>query len=384
MTLQSQKTAVAPGRVEELYFEGIRKLMLGRSALEVPLLDVPGKMIIGDYAVAHGMPHVVAELEKIMPAEELGQRLKTLGVQAAIGIQGSMWGYVLGRLQRQLDAGFPDHGRLDDDEEAALVYSWWARAIRVYREDDKLVPTQEGAVKGWPILPAGEAEALATRATERGPLTDIPGTRRALAQLEAFIFMLHADARDGTFHHGPYPLENGSILLVKELTNLQSEYMPWGVDNGTEVSRVVVAMVLDGVECEVDLVGGLHITPENYLERCTGVAMFADDDLHPITESEVQELGKVAGPRGRKLFMTFMNWDERQKVMHGTDQYASFLRGWFEAAGLTPDDFRRIVVGPFREASEPYAERLIARDYPPIWEYVASEQEPKLPGVHAA
>jgi hypothetical protein len=382
MTNQSERAAVEPAKVEALYFEGIRKLMSGRSALEAPLLDVPGKMVIGDYAMAHGLPGFVARLERELPPEELGLRLKTLGVQAGIGVQGVMWPYVLGRLQRQLDAGFPNDGRLDDDKEAAYVYSWWERVISVYREDGRLVPTQPGAAHGWPILPAADVAALAERAEGRGRLHDVAGTRRAMAQLEAFVFMLHADAREGIWHHGPYPLHGGRVLLVKELTDLQNEYMPWAVGSGADVSRVVVVMVLEGVQCEVDLVGGLQITPENYLEQCTGVEILVGDALQSISEAELKDIAAAVQPRGRKLFGTFMQWDEREKVMHGAVEYASFLRGWFEAAGLTPDDFRAHCVSPWLEAAEPYAERLIAGDHPPIWAYVASDGPP--PGIRSS
>ncbi|MEA2166767.1 MAG: hypothetical protein QOF76_67 [Solirubrobacteraceae bacterium] len=375
-------TLLGPADVEAQFFAGIRQLMIGRTALEAPLLDVPGKMILGNYALAHKLPDFVDLLEERATAEELGLRAKRLGVQMGIGIPSLMWIYVLGRLQRHLDAGWPHNGRLDDDAEATRVYDFYARAMSTYRSDDRLVP-QGGNGSGWPVLTASDAADLAARALARGPVQDVPKTRRANAQLEAFVFMLHADAREGMLYHGPYDLGDGTILLVKEYSDLQNLYLPWGPDHQLDVSCLVLAIVLENVECSLDVVTGLHIEPHDYIGAALGYEILAGDDLESISEAEWAAHGESTKPILKDLLRYYMTWDDRMKVLHGCAQYGNVMRGWMEAAGYTEAETRKLIIEPMEEAGAAYADRLIAKDYPPIWEYIASEEEPLLPGIRS-
>jgi hypothetical protein len=210
----------------------------------------------------------------------------------------------------------------------------------------------------------------------RGPIQDVTGARRAIAQLEAFIFMLHADARDGINHHGPYDLGDNRVLLVKEHTDIQNLYLPWGRDHRASVSRVVLALVLEDVDCRVDFVGGLHISPQDYLGRCVGFEVLVGDDLHSVSEAEWHEIAKGVSPLNRSLLKLYMNWSEREKVVHGAVQYGNVLRGWMETAGFTEAETRRIVIEPMIENGELYSERLIRKEYPPIWEFVGGDYPP--------
>jgi hypothetical protein len=369
-----------PNEVERLNLEGVRTLMSARTALDAPLLDVPGKMIHGNYAMAATLPQIARAIEERVPAEEMGRRLKQISVQMSIGLGGLLFTYALGRLQRHLDAGWPDGGQFDDDEDAAFVYTWWARAMSEYRNDNQLLPTGD-AKQGWPILSDADRDALVDRAMSRGPIQDVPGARRAIAQLEAFIFMLHADARDGINHHGPYDLGDGRVLLVKEHTDIQNLYLPWGPDHQAEVSRIVIAMVLENAKCRVDFVGGLHIEPQNYLDGCLGFDVMVGDDLESVSEEEWHRLAGSVGPLNRSLLKYYMGWDERQKVDHGAVQYGNVLRGWMETAGFTVEETRRIVIAPMVAAGEEHSERLIRKDYPPIWEFVGTEEYPPVPPI---
>ncbi|MEV4420148.1 hypothetical protein AB0L40_09265 [Patulibacter sp. NPDC049589] len=370
-----------PDEIEALNFAGVRSLMIGRTALEAPLVDVPGKMIHGSYAMAHVLPDIARTIEDRMPAEELGRRLKQTSVQMSVGLGGLLFTYVLGRLQRHLDAGWPDGGRVDDDEGAAFLYTWWARAMSTYREDDVLLPTADSP--GWPILAPDAVKVLADQALARGPIQDVDGARRAIAQLEAFVFMLHADARDGINHHGPYDLGDGRVLLVKEHTDIQNPYLPWGPEHHAPVSRIAIALVLENVQIEVDLVGGLSASPQNYLANCVGFDVLVDDDLHSVSEEEWHEIAASTGPLNRSLLKRFMGWDARQRADHGAAQYGNVTRGWMETAGFTQDEVKKIAIEPFVAAGDRYIDRIAAGDHPPIFAFVVSD-DPKLVPIRAS
>jgi hypothetical protein len=374
-----------PKRVQEIYVAGARKLMLERTVVEAPLFDLPAKMVMGNLSSIHALPDIVKTITERVSPEELGTRLRSLGVQVGLGPQGIGWMYIIGRLQRYLNAGWPDREpTFDDHAEAAVVLSFYERLMRSYRSDGKVGPDEEGAEAGWPTLSEADVMDVESRARERGAPRDPHSVRRSLAQLESFIWIVHADARDGIWHHGPYPLSDGSILVFKELTDLQPDYLPWARDAGLSVSRVVVALILSDVDCAVDMVGGLHISDGDYLQHCAGIEILAGDALEPIDEERLAEIAAETKSRQKRLFVQMMSWDDDLKVSHGATQYANDLRGVFELAGFSPEEIQRELIEPFEAAGAAYTESLKNGEYvPTVFGYLGGETPPRVPDVNA-
>jgi len=351
--------------------------------IETPLLDLPTKLTYGNYAVYHVLPALIAHLEsRGLSAEDVGKRLKVLGVPVGCAaVSGFVWCYELGRLQRYIDAGWPEKKvDIGDREEAVRVLDWLARVSRVYRNDGKLLPEEDGAAATMSILDEATVQDVARRARSNGRPKDIAALRRASAQLEAFIFALNAEARDGIFNHGPYPLGDGTVLVVKELTNLQARFLPWITkERWLPVSKVVVAMVMEGVECRFDMFGGLYTAPHEYLENVVGLEILGGDALTPMTEGDLSAIAKKSQDIKRDLFREFVGWDERQKVHHAAPQYANDFAQLMEIAGYSDPDIRRLLIEPAEAAARQYLDRFMAGQRPAVWEHLGSGRNPIFP-----
>jgi hypothetical protein len=155
----------------------IRRFMRERTAVESPLIDVAAKMVYGNYAAARTIPSLVDHLNERMSPEEIATRLKVLGIPVGLALYGMAWAYSLGRLQLFLDEGWPDRKVELPNDQSAKVMTWWARAMRVYRNDGGFVPGQGDAQGTFAILPQGIVDDLAVAAERYGkPHDPAPGT----------------------------------------------------------------------------------------------------------------------------------------------------------------------------------------------------------------
>jgi hypothetical protein len=372
-------------QVQDEFEAAIRQFMTERSTvIETTLFDLPTKIVLGQYCGYDVLPKVTAELERRVSAEELGRRRRTPGLTLALGLCGFLWIYLFGRLQRYLEAGWPDKEvDLGDQDEAAAVLTYWEGVARAYRADGSLVAGQtrdDGVIR---CLDDDDVQRLASAALARGRVEDAGLVRRALAQMELYCFLIHGEQRDGIFNHGPYSLEDGSLLVVKELTDLQNPFMTWMTpERHLSVPRVVVPIVVKDVECWFDMFGTLYTEPEDYFPFVTGMEFLAGEELEPISLEQLEGLGQEAHEVQKDVFREMARWDERYKIQHAAVQYANVNYPLLELAGATQDEIRKVLIEPFEAAGEQYVEKA-RDDSGRLWEYVASGREPLFPEVKA-
>lgn len=371
--------------VQDEFEAAIRQFMAERSTvIETTLFDLPTKIVLGQYCGYDVLPLVTAELERRVLADELGRRRRAPGVNLALGLCGFLWIYLFGRLQRYLEAGWPDKEvDLGDHEQAASVITYWEGVARAYRGDGSLVAGQtrtDGVIR---CLDEADVARLSEAALARGPVEDAAVVRKALAQMELYCFLVHGEQRDGIFNHGPYPLEDGSQMVLKELTDLQNPFMPWVTpERRLSTSLVVVPIVLRGIEAWFDMYGTLYTEPEDYFPYVTGIEILAGPELEPITMAELDGIGRQAHEVQKAVFREMAAWDERYKLLHAATQYANVNYPLLELAGATHDEIRAVLIEPFEQAGDKYVEKS-REDSGRLWEYVASGRAPLFPEVKA-
>lgn len=363
----------------------VRQFLGERTAVDSPLFDVTTKMVYGNYAAVEGVPSLMDLVNAKATPEEIGQRLKVLGVPLGLVMNGIGWAYSIGRLQLFLDAGWPekevDVAAIDEHTRAAEVYTWWARIMHVYRNDGELVPGQGNAAPIFTTLPEDTVRSVVERARQRGAVEDPRALRRAVAELDMYEFVTHAEARDGIHHHGPYDLGEGRKLLVKEFTDLQNKYMTSVTDeHRLDVSRVVVALVLRDVDIRMDIFA-VYSDPENYYEHIEAVEILAGDDLEPIDVTQLRAIADASVKAQRKYFMQMARWDDRTKVTHASAQYANDFHALMSLAGYGDDEVRELYVEPFIAAAERYFERAVSEERLKVFGHILGGAEPVFPEV---
>jgi hypothetical protein len=371
--------------VQDEFAAAIRKFMAERSTvIETTLFDLPTKIVLGQYCAYEAIPSVTAELDRRVAPGELGRRRRAVGVKLGLGLCGYLWIYLFGRLQRYLDEGWPDREvDLGDHEQTAKVIRYWENVARAYRGDGTLVAGTTRADGFIRCLDDDVIERVASAAIARGPANDVATVRRAIAQIELYCYLIHGEQRDGTFNHGPYELQDGSLLVLKELTDLQNQFMPWVTpERRLPVSRVVVPIVLRDVEAWFDMYGTLYTEPEDYFPHMIGMDILVGDDLKSTSEAQLGEIGQRAHEVQRDVFREMARWDDNYKLVHAATQYANVNHPLLELAGFSDDEIRRILIEPFERVSGDYVERARTNSAT-IWGYVASGREPLFPEVNA-
>lgn len=359
-----------------LYGEAVRHFFRSqqRSALASPMFNLPGRLILGSYCYYEQLPALLAELERITSAEAAGRGMRRMGARPnAIHMHSLMLGYFNGREQALLRGT----ARPDDAGEIAKIIEFWEQAARASRTDGKCLPDE--ADWTMPSLAPDEAEALAGELRGIEDREARQKLRRMMATLELYTFILNGEARVGVFHHGPYRLANGDVLLVKELTGFRDDFYPWQRSLAPlPVDGVVRARRYRGLEARIVLMGSLTTEPRDEEQAIMAERVFALEGgkLRPLGPEESVAIAARAAEAQMRLYGIVMEWDARYRVEYGAELYGNLLRIFAEPAGRQAE-FGARVRERFRASVERHTGDLVSGVEPPVvLQHIAQTEGP--------
>jgi hypothetical protein len=306
-----------------------------RSSLISPLFNTPARLVCGSHCYfEHGGWFVRRVLEAADPLEMAGRMKAVAALPNFMSINALMIGYFCGREQERLLAGLSPDEPLETEsrEDTDAVVRFWADIVSVYAEDG-LLPSENGH-RVHVLSPAGVDELVA-------PLRD-PGDderraiRRATALIELYTFILNGEARVGVFHHGPYPIPGGDVLVVKELVGLRQDFLPWELDRRPQVDAVARVMRLRDVELTIDAFGSLATNPLEYESSVVAEHLVAreGDTLRPLEVEELQSIADAAADAQGGMYEQASRWDPTYQVAYGADLYAALAYPLGMLAGI--------------------------------------------------
>jgi hypothetical protein len=283
-----------------------------------------------------------------------------------------MLGYLNGREQRRLTGRLDPDAPLADEryEETATVVDFWRRFGRAYVDDERGAMTGELGDR-LPILSAtavGDLAALA-RPVERPE--ERVAIRRMMAVTQLYTFIQNGESRVGVHGHGPYPLEDGDVLVVKELVGLRDRFIDLEVEERPHLDTVVRVMRMRDVRARIDLFGSLTTEPFEFEDRVVAEEVLTVEGgrPRPLDAPEIARLTETAGTAQIQAYERAAEWSADERIAYGADLYASLLANFPRAAGLDLDGeirarFRasaaRVVPGLRDGAEEPLVLARIA------------------------
>lgn len=305
-----------------------------RSAMSSPLYDMQGRSSLGFAAIHAVAPQLIARLERELPAEQLGGRMRDLLVRPYfLQIFILFEGYLMGRERRLIEAGgFADEAAAAADEEATvLVARWVERVCRAYRSDDNLFPG--AVVLDQPILDRGQATGWA----DREPLDRATADRaqRAIGALEVYALTVHGEQRDGNFDHGPYPTEEGRQVVFHEINDLSNDYLPW-VEPEQRLGLDAVGVVRSyepGARITFDLFGTSAVEPAGSPFRQHALLARKGDEIREIEVEELEEIAGRATAATGELFARIARWDPEYRTAYGRPLFLNHLLPFARFAG---------------------------------------------------
>jgi hypothetical protein len=356
------------------YGESVRRFFREqqRSSMVSPLFNIPGRMVLGAYCYYENLGPLLRFIRSLESPETIARRMKRpCSLPNSINIHSLMLGYFNGREQSRL-LGRPLN---DNVEEIAALLDFWARVTSVYHEEGVHLP--DGAAFRMPVLPRAAVEGVA--ATLRQPsAAEQHAIRRMMATLELFTFILNGESRIGVFHHGPYLVGDGDVLVYKEMLGLQEDFYSWATpDVCLPVPGIARVMRLRGIQVKIVHMGSMTSEPTNYQERIVAEELFACEDgtLRPLQAEEFASITQAAANAQMELYRRMIGWDDRYRVAYGAELYGQIL-GRFAPPGHE-QEFRAMIRKSFAASVAKHADDLAGGKEPPlILQHIASTDGP--------
>ncbi len=368
--------AAEVNRFIHVFGESVKHFFRGqqRSAMTSPLFNLPGRLVLGSHCYYEHLPQLLAEIREHASAEDIGRRMKGWCTRPNyIHLNSLALGYLVGREQARL--GGVTGG--DDPEQVVAVLEFWAGVCRSYRTDGLLLPDEADFTV--PILPAQTISDLDARLRSDLPEDLRRQLHRMVATVELYTFILHGEARVGVFHHGPYPVDGGDSIVVKELVGLREDFYPWArLDTRLPYDNLACVMRLRDVQSKIVLFGTLTTEPKDYGQHIVAEQIFTVDDgvLHPLPAEDIPTLTTVAADAQLELYRRAIEWDDRYRIEYGADLYGCLLKSFADLLGFGAE-FGDTIRTYFAESVRRHLDDLHSgREQPLVLEHIAKTEGP--------
>jgi hypothetical protein len=345
-----------------------------RSAMTSPMFNLPGRLVLGSYCYYENLPQLLSEIRDHASEEDIGRSMKRLCTRPNyVHLNSLALGFLVGREQARL-SGVDTGG---DGEKVASVMEFWSRVARSYRNDGLLLPDQADFTA--PILPAETVSDLNGRLGGDLPDQLRRQIHRMVATLELYTFILHGEARVGVLHHGPYPLDGGDTLVVKELVGLREDFYPWAqLATRLPYDNIACVMRLRDVRSKIVLFGTLTTQPPDYAPSIVAEALFVVENgaYRPLPADEIAELTTLAADAQLELYRRVIDWDDKYRIEYGADLYGYLLKSFADQLGFG-EAFGHKIRACFGESLERHLEDLYSGAEPPrVLEHIATTDGP--------
>jgi hypothetical protein len=333
-----------------------------RSSLISPLFNTPARLVCGSHCYWEHLPDLVRRITAEADAREIGRAMKAVAhLPNFMTLNAFMIGYFCGREQVRLLAGLGPDEPLESESVAdtETVVRFWHDVVDVYTEDGRL-PSENGHVVR--ILPPAAVHDLEEGLCDPSD-EERRAIRRALAVLELYTFILNGEARIGVFHHGPYALPNGDVLVVKELVGLRHDYLAWDLDRRPGVDAVARIMRLRNIGISIDSYGTGFWKPLEYESGVVAEYLVAreGDTLRPLGTDELLTISDTAADAQVAMYEQAAGWEPLYQVAYGADMYASIAVPMCRLAGI---DLRDEIRTRFHATADRVAEPLRSGEEP--------------------
>lgn len=354
-----------------------------RSSMTSPMFNLPGRLVLGSHCYYENLPALLDTIRGYASGETIGRDMKKLCSRPNyVHLNSLALGYLVGREQARLTG----HMTRDDAEEVVSVMDFWASVARNCRNDGLLLPDQADFT--IPIMGQALLADLESRLHDDLTASHKRRVRRMLATLELYTFILHGEARVGVFHHGPYMLENGDTIVVRELIGLRENFYPW-VQLRTQPQYDNLAWVIRvrDVAAKIVLFGSLITRPADFAAHIVAEELFVVENgaYRPLPADEIMGLTETASDAQLELYRRVIEWDNRYRIAYGADLYACLLKNFADQLG-----FGRVFGQQVRECFSQSIERHLedlhsGREQPLVLQHIATTDGPIFsPLGHAA
>ena len=317
-------------------------ILLERSLLESKLFPVNAYICVGFYQTYACLHDVMKEVWARVTPEELAKRSKTLlSPVQALSIS-YLWLYYslarMGEIYNKCGKKAAREPAEKREQWRFMLEQWHKLATNYFNSGQSTV-----AASGRTNLAFDDASLRWIR-DHLQPVTmqQVTKARRAIGSIDLYAFLEECEARAKIVDHGPYPLDNGEMLVVSEYTNLYDgrgrHWLPWSATEAKlPSSSLGVAMTLRDAKATFNDIGTMTIDPGDYSKLVTNMAAYArhGDKIVSVGLDELPAYSEAATNAQAELYMKFAGMDRKQLLLSGATAYWRGFARFTDQVGIT-------------------------------------------------
>lgn len=312
--------------------EATKAMTKMRTALESKLIPITAYIVISTVECYRRHPELVVEIDRAMPAEEIGRRARVPGNQVdSVHIWSQANIFLLGRnILTML-------GRLtpaDAPERVAIVLDFWKRVAGAFRGDGEL----QAYDANFTCRPYADVVDRFVDACEPVREDEWRQVKRLNATLTSYLFLLYFDTRSGMVDTGPYDLGGGRTLLVRDFSKMGPSDFWWSAEVASALpyQNLTAAFILKDVDVKITDWGTSITSPEHYLDHVERFGLFTTDGggLRRVDATEVGGIRAATSNAQKALYRHIAKMSRNERIDAGAYVYFSFLRPFADVAGV--------------------------------------------------
>jgi hypothetical protein len=281
------------------------------------------------------VPERIRAIKAHASATELVHRDLPIGNKRSfINVAAMPLHYLTGR-ELFVDLGENELGDgLDDQLE---VLRFWREATIAMRTDGVLFNMHAEPANSSHVVGEGLLAEIRDQLLPADPDTK-SAIRKFGARLTAYAFLENCDARMAVCDTGPYLLEDGSFLTLRETCADRDGDFPWldGIRESLPFHHFVIAQKLPStVRMDNNVWGTAWFSPSDYQADIQAARVFVPDGsrLRPLEIAELGEATAAIRKAHRALYQRLAETDPEQRNLYATQMYAWKLKSWARLAG---------------------------------------------------
>jgi hypothetical protein len=224
-------------------------------------------------------------------------------------------------------------------QEIQFILDFWKRlALTYYGTGALTIEEMEGAAK---ILPESDLNFIKTQLFTPSK-TELSQIKRTSAQLEVYCFMDECETRMKISDHGPYPMENGELLIMREMIRLNDgvyPQWPWSDTKATApTSKIAFALTLKDMErVWFNDWGTLFTSPVDYSKNVTSAAILTQENgkIKTLGVNDLKNYEEFAQKALVELYRKMTPWSRAEKLKAGAWVYNKNFDRFTNLAGVT-------------------------------------------------
>jgi hypothetical protein len=294
-------------------------------------------------------PELLRKIDAAMPAEEIGDRARTVGSYVSTITMGLIAQFYLGGRQILLDMGMLKPTDAVDD--IMTVLDFGRRVNMAYHRNHAHVFASDARQRAQ-ILTERQAQRF-----EADAMAVKPGDRlhtafgHFMATVSAYGFLSHCECRLSFNNHGPYRVSPGE-MIVRDLIDLAECDYPWmdGVAGAIEYNNLTVPVIMKDTHFHiVDDWGSFEATPGYDPSNIVAVGLYTSDYLSdgyiPVHMDSASELADYLDHMREQMteattemWKMMAGWKREQTIDAGLLVYSGVLKDLAHFAGVYEQD----------------------------------------------